>query len=38
LNITGTTVFVPTDIPEEAWQMILDDLAIKHDYELPAAS
>ena len=36
LNITGTTVFVPTDIPEEAWQMILDDLAIKHEYELPS--
>ena len=28
LNITGTTVFVPTEIPEQAWQMILDDLAI----------
>jgi hypothetical protein len=27
LNITGATVFVPTEISEEAWQMILADLA-----------
>jgi hypothetical protein len=35
LNITGTTVFVPTDIPGEAWQMILNDLAIEPDYGSP---
>jgi hypothetical protein len=27
LNITGSTVFVPTEISEDAWKMILDDLA-----------
>ncbi len=35
LTITGTTVFVPTDIPEQAWQMILNDLAIEPDYGSP---
>lgn len=38
LNITGATVFAPTEITEQAWQMILDDLAIKHDYDLAATS
>jgi hypothetical protein len=28
LNITGATVFSPTDITEEDWEIILDDLAI----------
>ena len=32
MNITGTTVFVPTNIPEQAWQMILMDLGIESDY------
>lgn len=27
LNITGATVFSPTDITEEDWRIILDDLA-----------
>ena len=36
LNITGATVFVPTEIPEVAWEMILEDLAIDPDYELAA--
>ena len=27
MNITGTTVFVPVDIDEENWGVILDDLA-----------
>jgi hypothetical protein len=31
LNISGTTAFVPTNISEPAWQMILDDLAIQPD-------
>ena len=35
MNITGTTVFVPTNIPEQAWQMILEDLAIEPDYGSP---
>lgn len=29
LNITGTTVFVPTDISEAAWDLILQDLGNK---------
>ena len=32
LNITGTTVFTPTDITEEDWEIILEDLAIPSDY------
>lgn len=32
LNITGTTVFVPTEITEEDWGAILRDLAIETDY------
>ncbi len=35
MNITGTTVFVPTNVPEQAWQMILKDLAIEPDYGSP---
>jgi hypothetical protein len=31
LNITGATVFAPTEIPEQAWQMILDELAVEPD-------
>lgn len=27
MNITGTTVFVPVDITQEDWDIILDDLA-----------
>ena len=38
LNITGSTVFVPTEIPEQAWQLILDDLAIEPDYGPPPAT
>lgn len=29
LNITGATVFSPTDITEEDWEIILADLAIE---------
>jgi hypothetical protein len=32
LNITGATVFVPTEISEAAWRLIMDDLAIGPDY------
>lgn len=32
LNITGTTVFAPTEIADEDWDMILAELAIKDDY------
>jgi hypothetical protein len=28
MNITGTTVFVPVDITDEDWDVILRDLAI----------
>ena len=28
LNITGTTVFVPTEISAEDWSLILDDLSV----------
>ena len=32
LNITGATVFSPTDITEEDWEIILADLAIEPEY------
>lgn len=32
LNITGATVFTPTEITRRDWQMILDELAIPSDY------
>lgn len=30
MNITGTTVFVPVDISQEDWEIILNDLAVEH--------
>jgi hypothetical protein len=29
MNITGTTVFVPVDMTEEDWEVILEELAIE---------
>ena len=32
INLTGTTVFTPSDITERDWQIILEELAIPEDY------